>query len=185
MTSTSQPNVIHPSVTKNGQQTRQPVHKPSVHKPSVHKPSVHNKQTIAAHRIKIVAQQFDAKNRVEHGKTQRIEQNSRKNAKSSESIISPVVTKNKNTVIRSTFTSENVWQNSKVAVKTEPKKLRLVIKNPKKDQVYVLSELLNKGDCIKNLEINGVLSTVSKESSYVLVLKIEKAEKGEKIYYEL
>jgi len=86
------------------------------------------------------------------------------------SVIHPAVTKNVRKSDPSKFVSEYVFQNN-VKVKINSKKVLLSIRNPNKDQMYLLSGVLNRGDRIKNFEIQGNMSKVSEESLYVLVLK--------------
>ena len=91
--------------------------------------------------------------------------------------IHPSVTQNRsqNFGNQLTFKSDNVFQTNRDTSKPVlSKTVNFMVSRPQKDKLYVLSEIFNKGDTIRNLEIKGNVSNTSTENLYVIVLKVGK-----------
>ena len=91
--------------------------------------------------------------------------------------IHPSVTQNRsqNFGNQLTFKSDNVFQTNRDTSKPVlSKTINFMVSRPAKDKLYVLTEIFNKGDTIRNLEIKGNVSNTSTENLYVLVLRVGK-----------
>ena len=97
--------------------------------------------------------------------------------------IHPSVTQNRSQVFNHliNFKGDRVFQTKEdTTKKVLYKKINFMVSKPKKDKLYLLSDIFNKGETIRNLEIKGDIFNTNPENSYVFVLKV-----GKEIYSEL